>query len=86
MTRYMVIGGGNLEAPTANIVIVLQDSGLKCSLRGLLSACHAPVDLVVIGVSGGGKEAQSIYHAARSAWTCHLDPSAPSIIICRSRG
>jgi hypothetical protein len=31
-------------------------AGRKCSLRGLSSACHTPFDLVVIGVSGGGKE------------------------------
>jgi hypothetical protein len=56
MTRLMVIGGGNLEAPSADIVMFCKNCGLKCSLRGLSSACHTPVDLVEIGVSGGGKE------------------------------
>jgi hypothetical protein len=50
MTRLMVIGGGNLEGPSANIAMLCKNCGLKCSMRGLSD----PVDLVVIGVSGGG--------------------------------
>jgi hypothetical protein len=56
MTRLMVMGGGNLEAPSANIVMFCKNCGLKGSLHGLSSGCHTPVDLVAIGVSGGGKE------------------------------
>jgi hypothetical protein len=56
MTWLMVIAGGNLEAPSADFVMFCKNCGLKCSLRGLSSACHTLVELVVIGVSGGGKE------------------------------
>jgi hypothetical protein len=57
MTRLMAIaGGGQSGGASADIVIFCKNCGLKCSLPGLSSGCHTPVDLVVIGVSWGGKE------------------------------
>jgi hypothetical protein len=72
MTRLMVTGGGNLEVPSVNIVMLCKKCGLKCNMRGLSD----PVDLVVIGVNGGG-QGGPLYHAAGSAWTGHLDPLCP---------
>jgi hypothetical protein len=36
-----------------------------------------PVDLVVIGFSGGGKEVRYIMPLDLPGWTCHLDPLCP---------
>jgi hypothetical protein len=72
MTRLMVTGGGNLEAPSVNIVMLCKNCGLKCSMRGLSD----PVDLVVIGVNRG-VQGGPLYHAAESAWTGHLEPLCP---------
>jgi hypothetical protein len=52
MTRLMVIVGGNLEAPSANIWHALQELRAEMQHAWLVK----PVDLVVIGSAGGGKE------------------------------
>jgi hypothetical protein len=54
-----------------------QPAGAQCQqltccarIAGCCVACQTPVDLVAIGVSGGGQGGPlPVYHAARSVWT-----------------